>query len=149
MKTAAPTFRTLDEAQARAMLARHRVGRLAYSLHDHVDIEPIHYVIDGEWLFGRTSMGTKLSTLAHHPWCAFEVDEFHGMFDWSSVVVKGSFHLLDPELGSPDTYARALELVSALIPETFSADDPVPQRTILFGVHTQEITGRAMVTDGE
>jgi hypothetical protein len=30
-----------------------------------------------------------------------------GLFDWSSVVVKGTFYLLDPEIGSPDTYRRA------------------------------------------
>ena len=73
----------------------------------------------------------------------------HAMFHWTSVVVKGSFHLLDPELGSPDTYRRALELLSTLVPETFSPDDPVPHRTILFGVNIQEITGRASRTDLE
>ena len=149
MKTVSPTFRTLDAAECRALLARHRVGRIAYSLHDRVDIEPVHYVSDGDWLFGRTSMGTKLSTLAHHPWCAFEVDEVHALFDWTSVVLKGSFHLLDPEGGSPDAYRRARELLTQLVPETFSPDDPVPHRTILFGIFVQEMTGRAAFTDRE
>lgn len=149
MKSAAPIFSQLDEADARALLARHHVGRIAYSLHDRTDIEPVHYAYDGEWIFGRTSMGTKLAMLAHHPWCAFEVDEVHGVFDWRSVVVKGSFHLLDPEAGSPDTYGRALDLLSALIPETFSPDDPVPHRTILFGVYVREISGRTATTRPE
>ena len=149
MKVAAPVFRSLDDAESRALLARHRVGRLAYAYHDHVDIEPLHYVFDGDWIFGRTSMGSKLSTLGHRPWCAFEVDEIQAMFDWTSVVVKGSFHLLDPESGSPDAYRRALELLSALLPETFSADDPVPHRTIVFGIYAQELTGRAAATNQE
>ena len=149
MRVAAPVFSILDDAECRALLARHRVGRIAYALHDHVDIEPLHYVFDGEWIFGRTSMGTKLSTLVHRPWCAFKVDEVHAMFDWTSVVVKGSFHLLDPESGSPDAYRRALVLLSALLPETFSADDPVPHRTIVFGIYAQEITGRAALTNPE
>jgi nitroimidazol reductase NimA-like FMN-containing flavoprotein (pyridoxamine 5'-phosphate oxidase superfamily) len=147
MKTAAPVFRTLEDVDARSLLARHHVGRIAYSLHDWVDIEPVHYVHDGDWLYGRTAMGTKLSTLAHRPWCAFEVDEVHGLFDWTSVVVKGSFHLLDPE--SAGKYGRALELLSALIPDTFSPDDPVPHRTILFGIYVDEITGRAATTRPE
>jgi len=146
---APPVFRTLSESECRTLLARLRIGRIAYSFRDRVDIEPVHYACDGDWLFGRTSIGSKLVSLAHRPWCAFEVDEVHDMFDWSSVVVKGSFHLLDPELGSPDTYRRALELLSALIPETFSADDPVPHRTSLFGVSVQELTGRASRTEQE
>jgi nitroimidazol reductase NimA-like FMN-containing flavoprotein (pyridoxamine 5'-phosphate oxidase superfamily) len=149
MRTARPTFRTLEEAEARTLLARHRVGRIAYALHDRVDIEPIHYAYDGDWVFGRTSMGTKLSTLSHYPWCAFEVDEVHGMFDWTSVVAKGSFYLLDPEASSPGTYQRARELLTVLIPETFTADDPAPQRTILFGIFLDEITGRASITNPE
>ena len=146
MKTATPVFSTLDDGQARALLARHNIGRIAYSLRDHVDIEPVHYVYDGDWLFGRTSVGAKLATLLHRPWCAFEVDEVHALFDWSSVVVRGSFHLLDPESGSTDVYSRAIERLSALIPETFSPADPAPHRTLVFGIYVQEITGRAATT---
>ena len=149
MKTAAPSFRTLDESESRALLARLRVGRIAFALHDRVDIEPVHFVLDGDWLFGRTSMGTKLSTLAHQPWCAFEVDEVHAIFDWKSVVLKGTFYLLDPEASSPGLYARALDRLMALIPETFSPEDPVPHRTILFGIYVRELTGRAATTQPE
>ncbi len=149
MRAAAPVFVTLDDSEARALLARHRVGRIAYSLHDRVDIEPIHFVFDGEWLFGRTSMGTKLSMLAHHPWCAFEVDEVHNLFDWTSVVVKGSFYLLDPEAGSPGLYQRALGLLTSLIPETFTPYDPVPHRTLLFGIFAHEVSGRSASTSPE
>jgi nitroimidazol reductase NimA-like FMN-containing flavoprotein (pyridoxamine 5'-phosphate oxidase superfamily) len=91
-------------------------------------------------------MGTKLAALVHNPWCAFEVDEVHGLLDWTSVVVKGSFYLLDPESASPDTYARARHLMTLLIPGTFAADDPVPHRTVLFGIYVQELSGRAAVT---
>jgi len=149
MKTAAPVFKSLDDVDCRALLARHRVGRLAYSQHDRIDIEPVNYVFDGSWLFGRTNVGTKLAALVHHPWCAFEVDEVHGLFDWMSVVVKGSFYLLDPETGSPDTYRRALQLLTALIPEMFTADDPVPHRAIVFGIYAHEVTGRGSFTDRE
>jgi nitroimidazol reductase NimA-like FMN-containing flavoprotein (pyridoxamine 5'-phosphate oxidase superfamily) len=142
MTPSAPVFRQLDENECRAMLASHHVGRLAYSLHDRLDIEPLHYAYDGQWIYGRTSLGSKLATLAHHPWCAFEVDEVRGVFDWSSVVVKGSFHLLDPASGSPDRYGRALELVTTLVPETFTPGDPVPHRSVIFGVFISEMSGR-------
>jgi nitroimidazol reductase NimA-like FMN-containing flavoprotein (pyridoxamine 5'-phosphate oxidase superfamily) len=138
-----PQFRELSSDESHALLASKNVGRIAFSFHDKVDIEPINYVSDGEWIFGRTNMGTKLATLLHHPWCAFETDEVRDLFDWSSVVVKGTFYLLDPEIGSPDTYRRAERLLTQLAPGTFSAHDPVPNRNIVFGIFAHEITGRA------
>ena len=107
-------LRELTTAESLALLVSQNVGRIAFGLHDRVDIEPINYISDGEWIFGRTSKGTKLATLLHHPWCAFEVDGVRGLFDWSSVVVKGTFYLLDPEIGSPDTYRRAEQLLHVL-----------------------------------
>lgn len=138
-----PQIMTLDDQECRAFLARGHVGRMAFSLHDRVDIEPLHYVFDGEWIFARTSQGSKVATLAHRPWCAFEADEVDGVFSWTSVVARGSVHLLDPEGGSVDTYLRGLEAVRGIIPETFQASDPVPHRTQLLGIYVQEISGRS------
>ena len=146
--TTAPQFRDLTLEESHALLASKNVGRIAFTLHDNVDIEPINYVSDGEWIFGRTSMGTKLSTLLHRPWCAFEADEIHDLFDWSSVVVKGTFYLLDPEIGSPDTYQRAERLLKKLVPGTFSEHDPAPRRDIVFGIFAHEITGRTARPSG-
>jgi nitroimidazol reductase NimA-like FMN-containing flavoprotein (pyridoxamine 5'-phosphate oxidase superfamily) len=143
VKTSAPIFRELTRAESNQLLANNHVGRLAFALHDRVDIEPIHYVSDGDWIFGRTSEGAKLATLLHHPWCAFETDEVRGLFDWSSVVAKGTFYLLDPESGSTDTYQRAERLLGALVPGTFSAQDPAPNRDLVFGIYIHEITGRS------
>ncbi len=142
-EAAVPHVREMTPDESRALLVGQHVGRLAFTMHDRVDIEPIGYVSDGEWIFGRTSKGTKLAMLLHHPFCAFETDQVHDLFNWSSVVVKGTFQLLDPELGSPDTYARAEQLLSALVPGTFSHHDPTPHRNIVFGIYVHEITGRA------
>jgi nitroimidazol reductase NimA-like FMN-containing flavoprotein (pyridoxamine 5'-phosphate oxidase superfamily) len=144
-----PTFTDLREQDARALLARNHVGRLAFSYKDRVDIQPIHYVYDNNWLLGRTGVGSKLVMLAHHPWCAFEVDEVHGLFHWDSVVVHGSFTLLDPKLGSSDLYVRAVERLQQFIPGTFTANDPAPERVIPFAVHIDELRGRSARPGGE
>ncbi len=141
--SAGPTFSHLTKVESQALLARNSVGRVAYSLRDRVDIEPINYVSDGDWIFARTSKGAKLSTLLHHPWCAFEVDEVRGLFDWASVVVKGTFSILDPKVGSLHTYQRACSLLWGLVPGSSSAGDPVPHRNIIVGIFAQEITGRS------
>jgi nitroimidazol reductase NimA-like FMN-containing flavoprotein (pyridoxamine 5'-phosphate oxidase superfamily) len=138
-----PMFLELTADESRALLARHNVGRIAFSMNDRIDIQPIHYVFDGDWLYGRTSHGSKFATLARHSWCAFEVDEARDLFDWDSVVVKGHMELLDPELGSPDAYTRGLELMRSLVSGTFTEGDPAPHRSILFRLRASELTGRA------
>jgi nitroimidazol reductase NimA-like FMN-containing flavoprotein (pyridoxamine 5'-phosphate oxidase superfamily) len=142
-------YATLSDTEARAFLSQRHVGRIAFSRNDRVDIEPISYTMDGDWIFGRTGAGTKLCALAHHPWCAFETDESSGMFEWTSVVVKGTFYLLDPESGSPDTYLRALACIRALEPMAFSAADSAPHRGIMFGIFVNEISACSASLDAE
>ena len=144
----APTFRALTRAEADALLDRNHVGRIAFSFHDRVDVEPVHYVYANGWLHGRTSPGTKLATLRHHPWIAFEVDEIEGLFDWESVIVHGVVDIPDAD-GSPlerEAYRTTLELIRTLVPQALDAGDPTPERQILFRVHADEVTGRAAST---
>ncbi len=143
-----PTFRKLSPQEIEQLLARNHVGRLAYSLHDRVDIEPIHYAFDEGWIYGRTSHGTKLSVIEHHRWVAFEVDEVESVFDWRSVVVKGAFYLIDadtPEAHDP-AFSRGVDLLRALVPEMLTANDPAPFRHSVFRIHLDEVTGRAAST---
>jgi nitroimidazol reductase NimA-like FMN-containing flavoprotein (pyridoxamine 5'-phosphate oxidase superfamily) len=140
-----PTFHELGRDEIERIIARNHVGRIAFSLHDRVDIEPISYVFDNGWIYGRTSHGTKLLTIAHHRWVAFEVDEVEGMFDWRSVVVKGAFYLIDPDTSvqQDPAFTRGVELLRSLMPETLTADDPVPFRNSVFRIHLDEVRGRA------
>jgi uncharacterized protein len=139
-----PSFRILARDEADTVLVRNHVGRMAFSLHDRVDIKPMHYVYDTGWLYGRTSPGTKLSTIAHNQWVAFEVDEVKGLFDWLSVVVKGSIEIIPADLSSSHApaYTRAVALFRQLVPEALTPDDPVPFRNVLFRIHLDEVVGR-------
>jgi nitroimidazol reductase NimA-like FMN-containing flavoprotein (pyridoxamine 5'-phosphate oxidase superfamily) len=140
-----PTFRELDQAEMEALLARNHVGRMAYSFHDDVNIEPLHYVFADGVLYARTSVGHKLRTLEHHRWVAFEVDEVEGLYDWRSVVVHGGVYPVEPgetAMGQA-TYARTLARLRELVPELFTEDDPAPHRTALFRIHVDRMTGRA------
>ena len=138
-------IRALTQRECAAMLARNHVGRLAFAFHDRVDIQPLHYVYEAGWLYGRTAEGAQLVTLAHNQWVAFEVDEVRGLLDWSSVVVRGSFHPLDPEAGGRErlTALHAATLLQSLLPEALTTEDPVPFRRVLFRIAVGEMTGRA------
>jgi nitroimidazol reductase NimA-like FMN-containing flavoprotein (pyridoxamine 5'-phosphate oxidase superfamily) len=145
---ATPQFRALDRAEIDAVLRRNQVGRIAYSLHDRVDVQPIHYVYDEDkWIYGRTSPGQKLATIAHNLWVAFEVDEVAGTFDWRSVVAHGGFYLIDPNGPAQDKEAweHGISLLRRVVPETMTDDDPAAFRTMLFRIHVDEVTGRTAV----
>ncbi len=139
------SFRTLSADECQALLASQHLGRLAYAYKQRVDIEPLHYVADGEWLYLRTSRGTKVAMLEHQPWVALEVDDVRGMFDWQSVVVHGSVQVLDPADG-PDATARwqhAVDTFRRIVPEAFAAGDPTPSRDVMLRVHLSHVEGRA------
>jgi nitroimidazol reductase NimA-like FMN-containing flavoprotein (pyridoxamine 5'-phosphate oxidase superfamily) len=145
MNQTIPIAGVLKGVDAQALLTRSHTGRIAYSFNDRVDVEPVHYVYEAPWIFGRTSAGAKILTLAHNQWCAFEVDEVRGLFDWESVVVKGPFSAV----GSPQaTWDRdtAVAALRRLIPATFTEADPTPHRDILFAIHASEISGRCSVS---
>ena len=147
-KQATPTIRALTSAESNALLERNHVGRIAFTFRDRVDIEPVHFVYAKGWIHGRTSPGTKLATLRHHPWVAFEVDEIEGLYDWRSVIVHGAVHLPDGE-GSPsdrEAYESTLGLIRHLVPLALEPGDPTPERQVLFRIHVDEVTGRAATT---
>lgn len=148
-----PTFRSLSREECEAVLGRNQVGRIAYLNDGQPDVEPIHYVLVPGWIVGRTSPGAKLDALVgsfyHVARVAFEVDEVDGPFRWRSVVVRGSFHLIDPA-GAPwerEQWTAGVEALRRIVPETFRDGDPVPTRTAVFGITLQEVTGRS-ATEG-
>jgi nitroimidazol reductase NimA-like FMN-containing flavoprotein (pyridoxamine 5'-phosphate oxidase superfamily) len=127
------------------LLSRCHIGRLAFTFHDKVDIEPISYVYEDGWIYARTSPGTKLTTVKHHPWVAFEVDEINGRYDWQSVVVRGTIYFVDPERGlaDADEFERALEILRTADQHAMTEKDDAPHRQMIFRIHADEITGRA------
>jgi uncharacterized protein len=141
-------FRTLDHAACVEVLERNHVGRVAFSFHDRVDIEPIHYVFAGGWVYGRTSEGAKLTMLGHNPWVAFEVDEIEGPLEWRSVVAHGAAYFLSPEGGERDreTYELALRHLRSFYAGTLTEADVAPFRTVLFRIFADDVTGRMATT---
>jgi nitroimidazol reductase NimA-like FMN-containing flavoprotein (pyridoxamine 5'-phosphate oxidase superfamily) len=140
-----PVFDELTEAQCHVILDRNRVGRLAFAFNNQLDIAPVHFIRKGPWLYGRTAPGTKLTTLAHAPWVAFEVDEIEGLFNWRSVVVHGAFYRLTPGGTSYDVGAweTGIEALRELVPGSFTKADPVPFRMVMFRISIDRISGRS------
>src|SRR3954470_17557730 len=146
-----PAIGVLDRAECERLLKRNMVGRLAFALHDHVGIVPVHYVYDEGWVYGRTEPGGKLVPILRNRRVAFEIDEHEGMFSWQSVVVQGALYLINPENGGDDekTYANALRLLRRVLPSTLANADPVPFRNQIFRIQVSEISGRSASLGGK
>ena len=144
----APRIRELRPQECLALIKRHAVGRMAFSFHDRVDITPIHYAYCDGWLFARTSHGAKMTTIRHAPWVGFEVDEVGGVFDWRSVVVHGTVYVMERDGGATEValWSKGIATLRRIIPETGADNDPVPFRTLVFGIHIDSMTGRCSVS---
>ncbi len=138
------TFGEMTDNAARALVARNHVGRIAYSLHDRVDIEPISYACVGEWIYMRTSSGSKTQKLLHHPWVAFQVDEIRAHTDWESVLVHGRIQHISDDGSMPErkAYSDALDALRMIDPNALGASDTVPHRDQVLRLHIDEIDGQ-------
>lgn len=146
--TSTAQFLILTEADCREVLARNHVGRMAFLNQGRVDIQPIEFVLNDDWLFLRSAYGTKLAALSRTPYVAFEVDEIAGPFDWRSVVVHGTIYEI-PDEDVPAVrreHAAAIAAFRALDPRAFSPADPAGQRKIVYGLRIDSLTGRLAST---
>lgn len=134
----------LSAAGCRSVLERNHVGRIAYLWESRVDIEPVSYAFAGNWIFLRSAAGTKMNALAHAPYVAFEVDEIKSVASWQSVVAHGTVYLLSDRGDRADRggFERAVRALRSFLPQTFRADDPVPFRDTVYGIHVDRLTGR-------
>jgi nitroimidazol reductase NimA-like FMN-containing flavoprotein (pyridoxamine 5'-phosphate oxidase superfamily) len=132
---------SLSAEEITSILVRNHVARIAFAVHDRVDIEPIHYVYAQGWIYGRTSPGAKLATVQRNRCVAVEVDEVESLFDWRSVVVHGGLYVLHAE-DDREMWDHAVTLLRTLVPETLTARDPAPHRDVVFRIARQEATGR-------
>ena len=144
-RRAAPHFRHLTVGECEAILRRAAIGRLAFSLHDKVDIEPIHFAYHDGWIVFRTSSGTKLDVITRNRWVALETDEVDGVFEWRSVVVHGAAYPLDENITRvlPDARDQAMRLLRRIVPSSGLPEDPAPWRDRVFHMQAADVTGRA------
>lgn len=146
---ARPALRELTLGEIEEVLRRNAVGRLAYTApNGQVAIEPLNYVYDAGGLVGRTSPGSKLSSLWQRPSVSFEVDEVDGPLDWRSVVIQGVFHRVPPgdSPAARKRYEQTLGRIRTIDPGALTGDDPVPSRSVLFRIPIAEVSGRAART---
>jgi uncharacterized protein len=136
--------RSLDRHEVELLLSKHHTGRMAFAFHDKITIALVNYVYADGWIYARMEQGPALTTLRHHQWVAFEVDELKTVFDWRAVTVHGSVQFLSDDRSSPEwrDFNRAAELIRAQVPSVLTSADPLPERTQIYRIHVDELVGR-------
>ncbi|MEO8576893.1 MAG: pyridoxamine 5'-phosphate oxidase family protein [Gemmatimonadales bacterium] len=139
-----PVFRELSGVEADEILARNSVGRLARSIGDRIDIELIHYVVLDRCIYGVTSREPVFPTQAHNGRAAFEVDEILDLFEWSSVVVKGTIEIVSAgaEGNTDPILAPGVQRLRALVPVAPVSARPPSVEYYVFRLLVDTMTGR-------
>ncbi|MGB4843043.1 MAG: pyridoxamine 5'-phosphate oxidase family protein [Ferruginibacter sp.] len=144
-------IRDLNEAEINNILSSQVLGRLACTNGLNPYIVPLTYMYDGEYIYGQTVKGKKLSMLRKNPNVCFEVDMLTDMFNWSSVLVFGKFEELKEEAAAT---AREKLFNSVFTLLTGSAvhkhehgtvagvDDSSRQKPVMYRIKIKKITGR-------
>jgi nitroimidazol reductase NimA-like FMN-containing flavoprotein (pyridoxamine 5'-phosphate oxidase superfamily) len=109
----------LKEHEMDELLARHRYGRLAFSLDGQLYVLPINYgyaagvlyghASEGSQLYGLDTEGTKVRGMRRNPIVAFEVDEIEDAAHWRSVLLHGRFVELHDREEQRDAFRRIIE----------------------------------------
>ncbi len=141
--TRQPRIRRLTARQSACVLTRNNVGRIAYIMNGRAGILPVHYVYDGNAIVGRTSFGPKAMAWVEQD-VVFEVDETEGLFDWRSILVRGTLAIRSATATSVELarYWDAVAAIRTIIPEAFTEADPTPERRLVFAIEPEEISGR-------
>lgn len=110
-------FGELSQKEIEGVLDQQVVGRLGCHADGKTYVVPISYAYDGEYIYGHTNEGLKITMMRKNPEVCFEVDVLQNMALWQSVIVWGEFEELtdEPERhqGLTKLYERVLPLITS------------------------------------
>lgn len=113
----------LSQAQIEHLIKTKSYGRLACQSDEGIYIVPISYVYDGEFIYGHSQEGMKISYMRRNPRVSMLIDEINTMNNWWSVMIQAEYEELDAgplklrALKMLDDRLVAISLSGALISE--------------------------------
>jgi nitroimidazol reductase NimA-like FMN-containing flavoprotein (pyridoxamine 5'-phosphate oxidase superfamily) len=141
----------LNDAQIRNVLSSQVLGRLACSDGDQPYIVPVTYSYDGEYIYGQTNEGEKLSILRKNPHVCFEADMMTDMANWQCVLVFGEFEELEEEAAKEAREVLFKRIYSLMTSSTIHAheheqtgktDDSNRVKNIMYRISINKLSGR-------
>jgi uncharacterized protein len=82
-------LQVLSREECLALLASVPVGRIVFTDRALPAVQPVNFVLDGDYVVIRTTAGSRLASAARNAVVAFEADEFdaHMRKGWSVTMV--------------------------------------------------------------
>lgn len=141
----------LTDTQIRNVLSSQVLGRLACTDGLQPYIVPVTYSYDGDFIYGQTNEGRKLSILRKNPLVCFEADLMMDMANWQCVLVFGSFEELtgkEAQAAKEKLFSRVFSLMTSSTLHghehevSSTPDDKGREKMIMYRIRINEISGR-------
>src|SRR5690554_1225257 len=101
-------IKDLTDPQMDHLLRSMLYGRLGCSSPDRLYMVPLSYVYDGQYIYGHSKEGTKISLMRQQPKVCFQVDEIQNINNWWSILIYAEYEELDRE----PLKGRAIQLIN-------------------------------------
>lgn len=147
----------LNTLEIEEVLANHYVGHLGCHADDITYVVPISYVYDGQYIYGHTQEGMKITMMRKNPKVCFQLEDIDATANWKSVIAWGEYE----ELNEPGQRQKALELLftrplpyissrtEKMSPQwPFAPDDKTNIKGIVYRIKLKEKTGRFERVEG-
>lgn len=141
----------LNDTQINNVLSSQIIGRLACTDGKQPYMVPVTYTYDGQYIYGQTNEGTKLTILRKNPTVCFEVDMMTDMRNWQSVVVYGKFEELkgkEAEKARDILFGYVFPLMTSSTINSFGhktsgkVDDSTRVKYVMYRIKIKKVTGR-------
>ena len=132
----------MTEQDCRAMLAGRHVAHLACALNNQPYIVPVRVVVEGEFLYGSSTLGQKIEWMRLNPLVCLQIDDVITDRDWASVVVFGRYE----ELPHTPDYEDARRVALRLFESRPMWWEPASVPLVAHG-HRPRVVFRILITD--
>jgi nitroimidazol reductase NimA-like FMN-containing flavoprotein (pyridoxamine 5'-phosphate oxidase superfamily) len=128
----------MSPEEIESMLRSAQVGRIGCSSNDHPYVVPINYAYDGEFVYGFSTLGRKVTVMREQPSVCFDVDEIAESSTWRCVIVEGQYEELTGESCRQAAMQRLARDSGATVPRSLDAS----RNIVVFRIRVTEKSGR-------
>ena len=141
----------LNNDRIENILASQVLGRLGCTDGKQPYIFPLTYAYDGEYIYGQTNEGAKLTILRQNQNVCFEVDVVTDLRNWESVIVYGIFEELSEKTASAARDMLLNQVFPLMTTSTIhaheheaniSTEESNRVKDVIFRIKIQRTTGR-------
>jgi len=135
-------MRTLNIEEAQRLFQKARVFRLGCIVNGEPYVVPLNCHLEGDYLYGHSLPGLKITGLRENPNACVQVDEIESDLRWRSAIAFGKYE----EMTKPGERAEILNKLLRRFPlltpvESAIATDATAAPVIVFRIKIERLTG--------